>query len=133
MAQVIQIWDDLHNERAGYFRAYWCDSPTATTGSPVVGYCSLGGTFRTIKATALDALRRYPSTEIYRNGKPITTKKRSVSCPICKRTWPSAAAMPAGHECRSLSAETPRVSVYDQNDEMCAQGIRAGTKPFPRR
>lgn len=40
---VIQIWEDLHNERPGYFRAFWCESPEATTGCTVIGYCSSGG------------------------------------------------------------------------------------------
>lgn len=49
---IIQIWDDLHTERSGYYRAYWCESPEATTGSPVIGYCSPRGPHRTIKAAA---------------------------------------------------------------------------------
>lgn len=68
---VIQIWEDLHNERAGYFRAFWCASPDATAGSPVIGYCSPGGSHRTIRATAAEVMRIYPGEKIYRNGRFI--------------------------------------------------------------
>ena len=68
---VIQIWDDLHTERSGYFRAFWCASPTATTGSPVIGYCSPGGSHKTIQATAREVLRFHPGETIYRNGKEV--------------------------------------------------------------
>jgi hypothetical protein len=71
-ASVICIWEDLHAERSGYFRAFWCDSPTATIGSPVVGYASAGGSFRTIKAAAADAIQRHPGETVYRNGKPVS-------------------------------------------------------------
>lgn len=69
---VVQIWDDLHNERPGYYRAYWCADKSATTGSPVVGYCSPGGSHRTIRATAAEVGRLYPGEEIYRNGRRVT-------------------------------------------------------------
>lgn len=68
---VIQIWDDLHSERSGYFRAYWCASPDATSGSPVIGYCSPGGSHRTIRATVAEALRMHPGEKVYRNGRRI--------------------------------------------------------------
>jgi hypothetical protein len=68
---VIQIWEDLHSERPGMFRAFWCDSPTATTGSPVVGYCSPGGSHPSIKAAALEARRLYPGQAVFRNGKEL--------------------------------------------------------------
>ena len=70
-APVVQIWDDLHTERAGYYRAFWCASPEASTGSPVIGYCSPGGSQRTIKATANEVRRLYPDAPIYRNGRPV--------------------------------------------------------------
>ena len=69
---VVQIWDDLHTERSGYFRAFWCDSPTAESGSPVIGYCSAGGSHRTIKAVAYEVWRYYPEADIYRNGRKLT-------------------------------------------------------------
>lgn len=69
---VIQIWEDLHTERHGYFRAFWCDSPTATIGCPVIGYCSSGGSNRTIAATVAEALRLHPDEKVYRNGRDIT-------------------------------------------------------------
>lgn len=68
---VIQIWDDLHNERPGFFRAFWCASPDATTGSPVIGYCSPGGSHQTVRATATEARRLHPGESIYRNGKLV--------------------------------------------------------------
>lgn len=68
---VIVVWEDNHNERAGYFRAFWSDSPDGTTGSPVIGYCSPGGSHRTIKAVAAEVLRLYPGETVYRNGRPV--------------------------------------------------------------
>lgn len=68
---VCVIWDDLHNERSGYYRAFWADSPTGTSGSPVIGYCSPGGTHRTIRAAAREVQRYYPGEIVYRNGRPV--------------------------------------------------------------
>lgn len=66
---VIVVWEDLHAERAGYFRAFWAASPDATSGSPIIGYCSPGGSHRTVRATVAEARRHYPDAEIYRNGR----------------------------------------------------------------
>lgn len=66
---VIDIWDDLHAERAGFFRAFWVSGPDAESGSPVIGYCSPGGSHRTIRAVAAEARRLYPGIDIYRNGR----------------------------------------------------------------
>lgn len=71
-ANVIQIWDDMHNERSGYYRAFWCDSPTATTGCTVIGYCSPGGSHKTIKAVVAEVSRMYPDVPVYRNGRMIS-------------------------------------------------------------
>jgi hypothetical protein len=69
---VIQIWEDNHTERSGYFRAFWCASAEATTGSPVIGYCSPGGSHRTIRATVGEAKRYAPAgTKFYRNGREV--------------------------------------------------------------
>ncbi len=68
---VIVIWEDLHNECAGFFRAFWASSPDADSGSPVIGYCSAGGSHRSVKDAAREALRYHPSETIYRNGKPV--------------------------------------------------------------
>ena len=68
---VVVIWEDNHNERAGFFRAFWGDSPDATSGSPVIGYCSPGGSHRTIKAVASEVRRYYPNEKIYRNGREV--------------------------------------------------------------
>ena len=69
---VIVIWEDLNNERSGYFRAFWAASPDATIGSPIVGYCSPGGSHCTIRAVAREAVRLYPGETVYRNGKVVT-------------------------------------------------------------
>ncbi len=68
---VIQVWEDLHEERSGFFRAFLCDSAEATTGCPVVGYCSPGGSYRTIRRVAWEALKMHPGTPVYRNGRRI--------------------------------------------------------------
>lgn len=66
---VVQIWNDLSNERSGMYRAYWCASPEAESGSPVVGYCSPGGSHSTIRAAVAETVRLHPGTPCYRNGK----------------------------------------------------------------
>lgn len=68
---VIVVWEDLNNERPGYYRAFWAATPTATTGCPVIGYCSPGGSHKTIKAVAQEALRLHPGETVYRNGRPV--------------------------------------------------------------
>lgn len=69
---VIAIHEDLHNERSGYFRAYWSDKPDGTgNGCTVIGYCSPGGSHRTIKATIAEVKRLYPHEPVFRNGKRI--------------------------------------------------------------
>lgn len=68
---VIVIWEDLHNERSGYYRAFWASSPDATTGSTVIGYCSAGSSYRTIRQTAAHVARLYPDALIYRNGRLV--------------------------------------------------------------
>ena len=68
---VVQVWDDLHNERLGYYRAFWTSAPDAATGSPVIGYCSPGGSHRTIKAVVAEVHRLYPGEVIYRNGRAV--------------------------------------------------------------
>ena len=68
---VIAVWDDLHNEAAGYFRAFWTSSPDGNTGSPVIGYCSPGGSHRTIGAVVREVKRLYPGEPVYRNGRKV--------------------------------------------------------------
>jgi hypothetical protein len=68
---VIQIWDDLHCERAGFYRAFWCASADEGCGSPVVGYCSPGGTHRTIRAAVAECRRLGYTDPIYRNGRRL--------------------------------------------------------------
>lgn len=77
-ASVIQIWDDNHEERAGFYRAFWCRSADDTCGSPIVGYCSPGGSHRTVKACVADAARRYPHDDIYRNGRLLYTAREDA-------------------------------------------------------
>lgn len=69
---VIQIWEDNHSERHGFFRAFWCSGPDATTGSPVVGYCSPGGSHQTISATIAECRKLGYSDAIYRNGRLVS-------------------------------------------------------------
>ena len=71
---VIQVWNDLHAERSGYFRAFWTDGPDVTSGSTVIGYCSAGGSHRTITAVVAEVRRMGYTDPIYRNGKLIATK-----------------------------------------------------------
>lgn len=68
---VIQIWEDLHTERSGYYRAFWCADSTGSTGSPIIGYCSPGGSHRTIRATVAEVRRMYPDARIYRDGREV--------------------------------------------------------------
>lgn len=68
---VAVVWEDLHEERLGFFRAFWSGTPDGTTGSPVIGYCSPGGSHKTIRAVAAEFKRLYPHEKIYRNGKEV--------------------------------------------------------------
>lgn len=71
---VIEVREDLHSERPGFFRAFWAEvlpDGSLGNGSPVIGYCSPGGSHRTIRACAAEALRRYPGERVYRNGRRI--------------------------------------------------------------
>lgn len=67
----IVIWEDHHTEaRGNWYRAFWADV-NETAGSPVIGYCSPGGSHRTIKAAAREAVRLHPGETIYRNGREV--------------------------------------------------------------
>lgn len=69
---VIAIWDDLHAEQAGYYRAFWVSHDDVLgNGSPVVGYCSPGGSFKTIRACVADTRRRHPGIAIFRHGREV--------------------------------------------------------------
>lgn len=71
-APVVQIWDDLHTEaRGNWYRAFWCASPDADSGSPVIGYCSPGGSQRSIRAAAAEVRRLYPDAKIFRSGREV--------------------------------------------------------------
>ena len=69
MPSVVVVWED--QERSGWFRAFWADAPDASTGSPVIGYCSAGGTHRTIRAVAAEVRRLHPGEPVYRNGRAV--------------------------------------------------------------
>lgn len=69
---IIQVWEDLHNEQAGFYRAFWCDGPEASTGSPVIGYCSAGGSHRSIAAVVAECRKLGYTDPIYRNGRLIS-------------------------------------------------------------
>ena len=68
---VIQVWEDMHNALPGYFRAYWTNGPDATTGCTVIGYCSPGGSHRTIRAVVAEVRRLGYTDPVYRNGRRI--------------------------------------------------------------
>lgn len=70
---VIVIWEDLHTERTGMVRAFWAASPDATSGSPIIGYASPGGSHKTVRACAAEARRLFPGETIYRNGRAVKT------------------------------------------------------------
>lgn len=59
----LEVWDDLHNERPGYYRLFWAD-PGESCGTPAVGYCSPGGSYRTIKEAVADGERRFNETAV---------------------------------------------------------------------
>ena len=63
-----EVWDDLHSERAVAYRAFWAN-PADGCGCPVVGYCSPGGSWPTIRQTVSEFRRLYPGQPIYRNGR----------------------------------------------------------------
>lgn len=75
---VVQVWDDLHEERSGFYRAFWCAGPDATTGSPVIGYCSPGGSYNRIWRVCAEVWRMYPEARIYRNGREIHDRLKGV-------------------------------------------------------
>lgn len=76
---VIIIEEDRHAERAGLFRAFWAESPDARFMSPVIGYCSPGGSHRTVRGAAIEARRLYPHDPIYRNGRLLNIGGMSVA------------------------------------------------------
>lgn len=69
---VVVVWEDNHTERRGtWYRAFWAASPDATTGSPVIGYCSAGGSQKTIRETVREVRRLLPGQTVYRNGRTV--------------------------------------------------------------
>ena len=69
---VVQIWDDSSVERPGFYRAFWAASPTATTGSTVIGYASSSGSHRSVRAAVSEIRHLYPGIKIYRNGREVS-------------------------------------------------------------
>jgi len=68
---VIRIEEDYHNERPGYFRAYYANDLMAPFICTVIGYCSSGGSHKTIRATVAEVRRIDRTTPIYRNNRQI--------------------------------------------------------------
>lgn len=120
---IIQVWDDLHEELPGFYRAFWCDGPDATIGSPIVGYCSPGGSFRTIRETALDAARRHPGIPIYRNGQMVNGVKmlEALNVEICELAG-------AGHP----DATPEQLAAYDRIMAERADEVRAAIEAARR-
>ncbi len=54
----LQVLDDLHNERPGMKRLFWMN-PNDSCGCPAVGYCSSGGSYRTVREAIADGVRRF--------------------------------------------------------------------------
>jgi hypothetical protein len=54
---IVVIRDDLHNERAGFYRAFTTDSLEDRYCCPCIGYCSSGGTHRTMAACVRELQR----------------------------------------------------------------------------
>jgi hypothetical protein len=68
---VAVIWDDNHQERSGFFRAFWCAKPDSSSGSPVFGYCDSKGSYRTIRQVVPEFKRYYPGERIFRNNREM--------------------------------------------------------------
>lgn len=59
----LEVWPDLNNERAGYWRLFWA-VPGESTMVTAIGYCTPGGTYRTIKAAIADGLAKFGETAV---------------------------------------------------------------------
>lgn len=59
----LEFWPDLHNECAGWWRLFWA-VPGESTMCPAIGYCSPGGTYRTIREAVADGVRRFGETAV---------------------------------------------------------------------
>lgn len=59
----LEVWDDLNNERPGWFRLFWV-VPGETTGCPAIGYCSPGGSYRTIREAIEDGEAKFKETAV---------------------------------------------------------------------
>jgi hypothetical protein len=69
---VVVIWEDNHTEaRGNWYRAFWANGPDGTTGSPVIGFCSAGGSHRRIWQVKAEVQRFYPHEPCYRNGRLV--------------------------------------------------------------
>lgn len=69
---VITIREDLSTEQSNMLRAFWSDEPDGEGGgSPVIGYCSPGGSHRHVRDVVAEVRRLYPDEEIWRNGRRI--------------------------------------------------------------
>lgn len=71
---VVVVWECHHTEsRRTMYRAFWAASPDADTGSPVIGYCSPGGSWPTIRQVVNEVRKLYghANEPCYRNGREI--------------------------------------------------------------
>lgn len=62
-AARLEVWDDLHNEKPGWYRLFWA-RPGESTGTPAIGYCSPGGSYRTIREAIADGERLFKETAV---------------------------------------------------------------------
>lgn len=73
---IIEIAPDLHEERPGFYRAFTTESLDAPTRCPVIGYCSAGGTHRTMTrcVAELRRLRLHTGAPVYSHtGRRLAT------------------------------------------------------------
>ena len=59
----LEVWDDLHSEHPKRYRLFWVN-PGESCGTPAIGYCESGGSYKTIKAAVADGKRRFNETAV---------------------------------------------------------------------
>lgn len=59
----LEVWDDLHSEHPKRYRLFWVE-PGSTCGTPAIGYCESGGSYKTIKAAIADGEWRFKETAV---------------------------------------------------------------------
>ena len=67
----IEVWEDLSNQsRSQHYRAFWV-APGSNSGCPVVGHCSPGGSWPTIRQVVAECRKLGYTDPVYRNGRLI--------------------------------------------------------------